>query len=99
MPVKAHAAKRLPRGVGMASEIKLQALKENVDTVEVDQIMVREGDLVAKDQPLLVVQADKASLDVLAPFAGRVSRLLVKSGDQIKVGQSYVVMEEANGPP
>src|SRR5947207_11865957 len=97
MPVKAHAAKRLPRGVGMASELKLQALKENVDTVEVDQVMVHEGDVVTKDQPLLVVQADKASLDVLAPAAGRVSRLLVKSGDELKVGQAYCVIEEVNG--
>ena len=54
----------------MASEIKLQALKENVETVEVDQVMVHEGDVVNKDQPLLVVQADKASLDDMKRTVG-----------------------------
>src|SRR5262245_51356582 len=83
----------------MASEIKLQALKENVDTVEVDAVKVGEGDVVTKDQLLLTVQADKAALDVLSPVAGRVAKVLVKSGDQLKIGQPYVVIEESNGAP
>jgi pyruvate dehydrogenase E2 component (dihydrolipoamide acetyltransferase) len=85
----------------MASEIKLQALKENVDSVEVNAVKVRPGDVVARDQPLLEVQADKAALDVASPVAGRVARVLVKVGDEIKVGQPYVVIEEADGarPP
>src|SRR5262249_57286254 len=45
------------------------------------------------DQPLLEVQADKAALDVPSPVAGRVLKVLVKVGDQVKVGQSYCVIE------
>jgi pyruvate dehydrogenase E2 component (dihydrolipoamide acetyltransferase) len=77
----------------MASEIKLQALKENVDTVEVNAVKVNPGDVVTKDQPLLEVQADKAALDVPSPVAGRVVKVLVKAGDQVKVGQVYCVIE------
>ena len=55
----------------MATEIKLQALKENVDTVEVNAVRVNPGDTVAKDQPLLEVQADKAALEVPAPDSPR----------------------------
>ncbi len=77
----------------MASEIKLQALKENVDTVEVNAVKVAPGDVVAKDQPLLEVQADKAALDVPSPVAGRVTQVLVKPGDQVKIGQVYCVIE------
>src|SRR6478672_6433555 len=81
----------------MATEIKLQALKENVDTVEVNAVKVSPGDTVAKDQPLLEVQADKAALEVTSPAAGKVVKVLVKAGDQIKVGQPYCILEGGNG--
>ncbi|MGH7227342.1 MAG: biotin/lipoyl-containing protein, partial [Gemmataceae bacterium] len=80
----------------MASEIKLQALKENVDTVEVNAVKVSAGDVVAKDQALLEVQADKAALEVPSPMAGRIAKILVKPGDQIAIGQVYCVIE-SNG--
>ncbi len=81
----------------MASELKLQALKEGVDSVEVNAVKVAVGDTVAKDQPLLEVQADKAALEVTSPTAGKIVKLLVKMGDQIKIGQPYCVIESANG--
>jgi pyruvate dehydrogenase E2 component (dihydrolipoamide acetyltransferase) len=81
----------------MASEIKLQALKEGVDTVEVNAVKVAPGDVVAKDQPLLEVQADKAALEVTSPSAGKVVKILVKAGDEIKVGQPYLVLDSTNG--
>ena len=81
----------------MASEIKLQALKENVDSVEVNAVKVAVGDVVARDQPLLEVQADKAALDVPSPMAGRVTQINVKPGDQIKIGQTYCLIEPASG--
>ncbi|MHB1424594.1 MAG: 2-oxo acid dehydrogenase subunit E2 [Gemmataceae bacterium] len=81
----------------MASEIKLQALKENVDTVEVNAVKVSAGEMVAKDQPLLEVQADKAALEVSAPMAGRIAKILVKPGDQITIGQVYCVIDSGNG--
>ncbi len=83
----------------MASEIKLQALKENVDTVEVNAIKVSAGEVVAKDQALLEVQADKAALEVPSPMAGRVTKILVKPGDQISIGQVYCTIDGGNGEP
>src|SRR5579884_4064515 len=83
----------------MASEIKLQALKENVDTVEVNAVKVSPGEVVAKDQPLLEVQADKAALEVPSPMAGRVAKILVKPGDQISIGQVYCVIESNGEQP
>src|SRR5205809_1730750 len=81
----------------MATQIKLEALKEGVDTVEVNAVKVAPGDVVAKDQPLLEVQADKAALDVPSPVAGRVAEVRVKAGDQVKIGQVYCVIEPADG--
>jgi pyruvate dehydrogenase E2 component (dihydrolipoamide acetyltransferase) len=83
----------------MASEIKLQALKENVDTVEVNAVKVSAGEMVAKDQALLEVQADKAALEVPSPMAGRVTQVLVKPGDQIAIGQVYCLIDGSNGEP
>jgi pyruvate dehydrogenase E2 component (dihydrolipoamide acetyltransferase) len=81
----------------MASEIKLPALKENVESVEVNAVKVSPGDVIAKDQPLLEVQAEKAALDVPSPVAGRVTKILVKPGDEIKIGQPVAVIEETDG--
>src|SRR5262249_9642141 len=83
----------------MASELKLQALKENVESVEVNAVKVAPGDMIAKDQPLLEVQADKAALDVASPVAGGVRKILVGAGDQVKVGQPYALVEETDGAP
>jgi pyruvate dehydrogenase E2 component (dihydrolipoamide acetyltransferase) len=81
----------------MASEIKLQELKENVETVEVNAVKVAVGEVVAKDQPLLEVQADKAALEVPSPMAGRVTQINVKVGDQVKIGQTYCLIEATSG--
>jgi pyruvate dehydrogenase E2 component (dihydrolipoamide acetyltransferase) len=81
----------------MANEIKLPALKEGVDSVEVNAIKVAPGDVVTKDQALLEVQADKAALDVPSPAAGKVVMFLIKVGDELKVGQPYCVIESTNG--
>ena len=81
----------------MAIEIKLQELKENVEIVEVNAIKVAVGDLVAKGQPLLEVQADKAALEVPSPQSGTITQILVKVGDQVKIGQAYIHLDGANG--
>ncbi len=77
----------------MASEIKLQALKENVESVEVNAVKVAVGDVVAKEQTLLEVQADKSALEVPSPVAGKVTELRARVGDTIKIGQVYILIE------
>src|SRR5262249_54205802 len=42
-------------------------------------------------------QADKAALEVTSPSAGKVVKVLVKAGDEIKVGQPYLVLDSTNG--
>src|SRR5262249_12317700 len=81
----------------MASEIKLKALKENVESVEVNAIKVAPGETVSKGQTLLEVQADKAALDVPSPMDGKVTEVLVQVGQQITIGQTYCLIEGTNG--
>ena len=81
----------------MATEIKLPALKENVEVVEINAIKVAVGDVIAKDQALLEVQADKAALEVPSPQAGKVVQILVKVGEQVKIGQPFIQIDGAGG--
>lgn len=81
----------------MTTEIKLPELKENVDTVEVNELLVSEGDEVSEDQPLIEVQADKAALDVPAPTAGILKEFRVSAGDEIKVGDIFCIIESSEG--
>ncbi len=81
----------------MASEIKLPELGENLTGGEVLDVKVAEGDTVTQGQALLEVEAEKATVEVPSPLAGRVQKMLVKKGDSIKVGQTFGTIEE-DGP-
>jgi pyruvate dehydrogenase E2 component (dihydrolipoamide acetyltransferase) len=83
----------------MPSELKLTKLKEGVDRYEVTEILVSPGQKVEQGDPLLVVNADKSSMDVASPVAGTVVQVRVKVGDEIKVGDLYCVIEAAKGAP
>lgn len=71
--------------------------------VEVIEILVAEGDSIAIDDPVVVLESDKASIEVPANFAGKVARLSVKVGDKVKQGDPLlelsVVGEEASSQP
>jgi pyruvate dehydrogenase E2 component (dihydrolipoamide acetyltransferase) len=79
----------------MATEIRLPALGENIDTATVTRILVKVGQAIKKDEPILELDTEKASVDVPAPSAGTVKEIRVKEGDVLKVGQ--VVLTLANG--
>jgi pyruvate dehydrogenase E2 component (dihydrolipoamide acetyltransferase) len=80
----------------MPTELKLPKLTETVDTVQINEIFVSPGQTVEKDQPLLVVNADKSNMEVYAPMAGKILQVPVKVGQDLKVGGIYAVME-SNG--
>ncbi|MEE8411774.1 MAG: biotin/lipoyl-containing protein, partial [Acidobacteriota bacterium] len=76
-------------------DLKLPELGENIDAVEVSAVLVAVGDSVKRDQPVIEVETEKASLEVPAPSDGKVTELLVSKGDQIKVGQVVLRLETA----
>ena len=65
------------------------------DAVPVIEIHVAEGDSVALDDPLLTLESDKATMDVPAPFAGRIRELHVKVGDTVSQGTLLFTIEPA----
>lgn len=64
-----------------------------VDSAEVADIMVKVGDIVTKDQSLILVESDKASVEVPAPVDGTVEAILVKQGDMVSNGQAFITIK------
>ncbi|WP_213999150.1 dihydrolipoyllysine-residue acetyltransferase [Arsukibacterium sp.] len=65
------------------------------DPVEVTEILVKVGDSVKADQSLLSVEGDKASMEVPAPFDGKVKEIKVSVGDKVSTGSLIMVFETA----
>ena len=63
-----------------------------VDTAEISEWLVKEGDTVTAEQPLVLVESDKASVEVPAPVSGKVVKFLVNTGDTVANGQDFIVM-------
>jgi pyruvate dehydrogenase E2 component (dihydrolipoamide acetyltransferase) len=64
--------------------------------VPVIELLVKVGDVVAKDQGLVTLESDKATMEVPSPFAGTIRELLVKIGDEITTGALVAMIEAAD---
>ena len=62
------------------------------DSVEVIEVMVKVGDSIKKEDSLIVVESEKASMDIPSPFEGTVEEIKVKVGDQVKEGIEIIVI-------
>ena len=79
----------------MADDFTLPDLGEGIEEAEVIGVLVRVGDVVEADQPLIEVETEKANLDVPAPHAGVVEAVHVEVGQVIRVGQPIVAIAAA----
>ena len=69
----------------------------DIDEAEIIELSVSEGDTVEAEQTILVLESDKASLEIPSPAAGTVKTLLVKAGDKITSGTELMVLETTGG--
>src|SRR5262245_63050763 len=81
----------------MATDFILPELGENVAAGDVLRILVKPGDTIAKDQPVLELETDKATIEVPSSVAGTVKDIKVKAGDKVKVGQSILTVDDGAG--
>jgi pyruvate dehydrogenase E2 component (dihydrolipoamide acetyltransferase) len=79
----------------MATEVTLPELGENLEGGEVVDVNVSVGDVVAEGQTLLEIEAEKSTIEVPAPVAGRIAKISVKKGDKVTVGQAICLIEPA----
>lgn len=69
----------------------------NFDSVDVIEVLVKAGDTVAKDDSLITLESDKASMDIPAPFGGTVKEVKIKVGDKAAQGTLILTLDAAEG--
>lgn len=79
----------------MAKDFKLPDLGEGIHEAQVVNVMIKEGDTVKEDQMVMEVETDKAAVELPVPFAGVISKLNVKQGDTVHVGDVLLSVDEA----
>jgi pyruvate dehydrogenase E2 component (dihydrolipoamide acetyltransferase) len=77
----------------MPTEFKIPELGENITSGDVVRVLVKPGDTVAKDQPILELETDKATIEVPSTVAGTVKEVKVKAGQKVNVGQLVLTVD------
>jgi pyruvate dehydrogenase E2 component (dihydrolipoamide acetyltransferase) len=75
------------------AEFKLPDLGENIESGEVINVLVSEGDSLSEDQPVIELETDKAVIEVPSSVSGTVTKILVSKGDQAQVGQVLLELD------
>jgi pyruvate dehydrogenase E2 component (dihydrolipoyllysine-residue acetyltransferase) len=83
--------------VSGTAEFRIPELGENITAGDVLRVLVKVGDEVARDQPVVELETDKATIEVPSSVAGRVKELRVKAGDRVEVGQVVLTVEAGAG--
>lgn len=83
----------------MSTEIKLPSLGEGIESGDVLEILVSVGDTVKKEQSLIEMETDKATVSVPSPIAGKVLSIAVKEGQTVPVGSVIVTLEAIGAAP
>ncbi len=83
----------------MAIDFKLPNLGENIDSGDVVNVLVKEGDTISANTPLIEVETGKATVEIPCPHAGKISKLFASAGKTLKVGETIAVIEAGAGAP
>ncbi len=85
----------------MPLELKIPSVGESVSEVELGEWLKKEGDSVSRDETLVMLESDKATLELPAPASGVLSKIIKNQGDSALVGEVIALIEEgaSNGAP
>src|SRR3954469_16629097 len=81
----------------MAIEVKVPDIGD-FKNVEVIEVLVKPGDTVAKEQSLVTLESDKATMEIPSPGAGVVKELKLKTGDKVSQGSLILLLEASEAP-
>lgn len=81
----------------MARDFKLPDLGEGLTEAEIVRVLVAQGDEIKEDQAVLLVETEKAQVELPSPFGGRVAAVHVQAGQRVKVGAVLLSFADAGG--
>src|SRR6478752_1307745 len=76
------------------ADFTLPELGEQIEAGDVLRVLVKAGDTLTKEQPVLELETDKATIEVPSSVAGVVKEIKVKAGDKVKVGAVILTVDE-----
>ena len=79
----------------MATEFKLPELGEGITSGTVATVLAKVGDTIAANTPIIEIETDKAVAEIPIPVSGKITKINVKAGDKVSVGQVILVYEKA----
>ena len=82
----------------MIKELILPDLGEGIDGAEVSEILVSIGDTIKTDETVLVLESEKASMEIPSETSGKILEILVSIGETIKTGQRLIKIESPKEP-
>ena len=77
----------------MAIELKIPEVGESITEVEIGEWLKRKGDSVEKDEPLVTIESEKATVELPAPVSGSIGEILKEKGQVAKVGEVIAYLE------
>jgi pyruvate dehydrogenase E2 component (dihydrolipoamide acetyltransferase) len=78
-------------------DLRLPDIGEGIAEGEILKWLVKEGESVKEEQPLVEVMTDKVNVQIPSPRTGKISKILAKEGEIVKVGQTIVVIDSGDG--
>ena len=76
----------------MAKNISVPDIGDFKD-VEIIEVLVKPGDKIKKNDPIVTLESDKSSVEVPSPFEGKISELKVKIGDRVSEGSILAIID------
>ena len=77
----------------MLKEILLPDLGEGISSADVSEVLVSPGDSVSVDDIILVLESEKASMEIPSEDKGIIKKVFISAGDQVKTGEILIMME------
>jgi 2-oxoglutarate dehydrogenase E2 component (dihydrolipoamide succinyltransferase) len=83
----------------MSIELKVPEIGESITEVEIGDWLKKSGDPVKKDDPIVTLESEKATVELPSPSAGTIGKVLKQKGDVAKVGEIIAYLEENSTQP
>ena len=83
----------------MSIELKVPEIGESITEVEIGGWLKKTGEPVKKDEPIVTLESEKATVELPSPGAGTIGKVLKQKGDIAKVGETIAYLEENSAKP